>query len=209
LDGKWIGGHAYTFPIDEFTSPVVGILKTAKTVRGDIDVVQMPLEDAVKPHSLQRPVPGTTIRLSRTIENLTALQTTKAESYVGKCNSDRFLTGNPFEILQAGMRIRQRPGSGVGTVTTGIMYDVQLFFRKNLRGWKHQRIFDTFDTDGFRGSIMEDDPDPNNPGQIPISSQFRMVEAVPLNAMLGYLGNPGGRGGRLTSPRPGGRAGKP
>lgn len=187
INGKLIGGSAYELP--ENATPG-GAQVIAKTIEGDMNVIQMPRENVINPRSLQRFKPLSTIQLRRTVVNLTEMQVANAETFVGKINSRPFLTGGSGQILVAPMRIRQQEGTTSERVSSGVVFNVELNFIKNRNGWRFAHVDDFFEWKGYRGAVHE-------PGTTdkPIRNTYSLYEAGTLTGMLGNFA--GGSSGSI------------
>lgn len=185
LDGKWIGGHAYRLPTGDELISSRAEDRIAKTIDGDMQLIQIPAEDAIDPRPVQRPKRVTSFSLSTTVRDLTIPQVATAESFVGTVNEFQFVTGRPGEILVGPMRISSHRGTTTDEENqTGFLFDITLNFRKDDEGWVFERIFDQWEWKGFRGSVLAP-LDPSNPAQEPLEfTDFRLGVVRPTSALL-------------------------
>lgn len=175
LDGLWIGGHGYRFPQSgDFPLPPGGVF-TAQTIRGDRDVIQLP-EGIVDPQPLNRFVPMTSFSLRATVADLSVRQVKAADNFVGLVSSEPFVTGDTYEILIAPLRIDQINGNAETGSTHGILYELELNFLRKRGGWRYDNVFDQFEYEGYRGSIVD--------AGKPVFQRFRKYDKASPDALL-------------------------
>jgi hypothetical protein len=111
--------------------------------------------DIVVPASLRAFAQVTSFVMRRTVANVNLQQLMDADTFVGKVNATRFVTGEPGQVLCGPYRVSSRAGTieGQTQIAPGIVYDIELNFVKNAKGWRSERIYDRFRIGEFEATV--------------------------------------------------------